>query len=252
MTRRGKLLYFYFIFHHTQIPHNMFSVCVAADCNGEKVNIQFSFSFGPSISQLLERATEAFRVLFVQRHVQHPFTISASVIFNDSTCTWDRLERSTQLTHNSQVYIFQPDILDVPSEIGDPMPAGKLLGDYSSPPRDVPYPSPRPTVPATYESRPAFSHASPLHTTYTPITTSHQSYQHTSPYVDGAPNPYSLAYSSRYSSERSGTISDSSESIFRQERQKLERQSALPLDQMREELRREARDFSASPDRRSY
>lgn len=228
----------------------MYSVFVAADCNGEKVNLQFTFEFGPSVSQVLSRATEAFRVVFLQRHLQRPFAVSAVVIFNEVTSTWDRLERSTQLSHNCQVYVFQPDILDVPSEIGDAIPASTYLGNYASPSRDSPQPSPRPAIPTTYEPRSiAATYTTPIYSNYA------------SPFLEGAssPNPYSLANSSRYernvniashySSSPKAEYAGSSDSILRQERQRIERQSSLPLDQMREELRREVREFSASPER---
>lgn len=226
----------------------MYSVAVAADCNGEKFNLQFLFEFGPSVAQILSRASEAFRVVFRQRGIDRIFAISASVIFNDTLGCWDRLERSTQLAHNCQLYIFQPDVLDVPAEIGDPVPASMFLGEYISPARESQgySASPRPFLPSTFEPRnPSVVYASPAYTSHDRFSGDYKS-----AFVDHSQtsNPYSLANASRY--ERSPpSLREGSESILRQERDRIERQASIPLDDLRNELRREAKEYSASPDR---
>jgi hypothetical protein len=231
----------------------MYSVAVAADCNGEKVNLQFFFEFGPSVAQVLSRASEAFRALFRQRGIDRIFVTSASVIFNDALECWDRLDRSTQLTHNCQLYIFQPDVLDIPAEIGDPIPASSFLGDYYSPAREPSHSqSPRPTPPVSFASRNIGQvYASPLYTASYETTTT--TYQKSSAFADHsvATNPYSFANATKHQYERTPNFQDGSESIIRQEREKMERQAHMPLDELRNELRREAKEYSVSPDRRS-
>ncbi|CUG91487.1 Hypothetical protein, putative [Bodo saltans] len=232
----------------------MYSVAVAADCNGDKVNLQFFFEFGPSVAQVLSRASEAFRALFRQRGIDRIFVTSASVIFNDALECWDRLDRSTQLVHNCQLYIFQPDVLDIPAEIGDPIPASTFLGDYYSPAREASHSqSPRPTPPSSYAPRSlGQAYASPLYAASYETTTT-TTYQKSSAFVDhsAATNPYSFANATKHHYERNPNFHEGSESILRQERDKMERQSHMPLDDLRNELRREAKEYSVSPDRRS-
>ncbi|KAH9579737.1 BILBO1 [Trypanosoma melophagium] len=139
-----------------------YSICVATDVDGEKVNLRFLFdAYGPSVTQLLNRAAVAFNNLFHRCGIPRAFATSAAVVFNETQCTWDRLERSTQLLHNSQVYLFQPDILDLPAVIPEPYEAQPLLGDTYVSPRREASDSPRAVGPTHYEPRPAFIHPSP-------------------------------------------------------------------------------------------
>lgn len=231
----------------------MYTLFVATDCNGEKVNLEFLFDFGPSVAQLLHKATEAFRGVYQRRGIPRIFTISASVIFNDDTSTWDRLERSTQLLHNSQVYLFQPDTLDVPGEIGDAVPAAQFLPyDYSSPARgsagaasNAINASPRAAMPVSFDPRaPATVYASPLF---------EKDYLYSTPFESsGSPNPYSLAHSSKYPRSSASREGEREGSILREERERIERQEHLSLDELRGQLRKEVKEFSAgtgSPNR---
>ena len=114
-----------------------YSLCVATDFRGHKVNLQFFFdSHGPQLAQILSRASEAFNQFFRSKGVlDRPFSVTTAVIFNERYETWDRLERSAQLVHNGQIYLFQPDVNDVPAEIPDPISASQYLTDYVSPQR---------------------------------------------------------------------------------------------------------------------
>lgn len=222
----------------------MYSVFVAADCNGEKLNLQFLFEDSPSVSQVLNRSTDAFASIFLQRGLRRSFAISAAVIYNDVHQTWDRLERSTQLLHNAQVYLFQPDVVDVPSEIADPVPASLYLGtEYRSPSRTNLSQSPRAAVPSSYDPR-------PTSTMYSSPSVS--IYGGSNPIGVGSHNPYNLANTSqsRYSTSQPRTLANDNVSIIRQEREKLEQQSHLSLDELRGVLKNETKSFSASPDRR--
>jgi hypothetical protein len=210
-----------------------FLVFVAADCDGQKVNVRFLFdTSSPSLTQVLNRAQEVFKRIFQQRSVLRTFAISAPVIFNDVTCTWDRLERSVQLQHNSQIYLFQPDILDLPGEIPDPIDPLDIIGYNSSSPvregsRSSSY-SPRTEFPTAFVPERIFSNFS-------------------------TPHDRSLSFGQfskppAVSAEKIG-LSDGG-SIFRDERRKMEQQASLPIDELRSQLRREAKEFSSSPDRR--
>ncbi|KEG14652.1 hypothetical protein DQ04_00361140 [Trypanosoma grayi] len=272
-----------------------YSICVAADCDGEKVNLRFLFdSYGPSVTQLLNRATIAFNNLFHHRSIPRAFAASAAVVFNDLHSTWDRLERSTQLLHNSQVYLFQPDIIDLPAEIPEPFESQPLLGDYVSPRRDA-SDSPRANGPAHYAPRPAFTHASPSPLPSCSDNRKKQtdmrgasgdsgrgrygvhSYDIRSESLNGdarqsaqfaTPQRFDreagLAISERTpiqklmtsasppirqpaeESYRSSSSGDARKSIIRDEREKIELQWRLPLDEMRRSLKEETRQMERS------
>jgi hypothetical protein len=200
------------------------SVFVAADVNGVKVNVQFFFDqYGPSTAQLLSRSHEAFQRIFAVHHVNRTFAVSHAVVFNEYTQAWDRLERSAQLTHNCQVYLFQPDTLDIPGEIPPPISSYTLLGGYESPTRDYSN-SPRAPAPSTSYS-------------YTPVT-------YTSPYTSTQPRHLPL--------DTAPVREIQGPSLLAEERQKVESTLRLPLDEHRDSVRREVTRFSdeLSPQRR--
>ncbi|RNF05099.1 uncharacterized protein Tco025E_07863 [Trypanosoma conorhini] len=268
-----------------------YSICVATDCEGEKVNLRFLFdSYGPSLAQLLNRSLVAFNNVFRLRSVPRTFAVSAAVVFNDVHNTWDRLERSTQLLHNSQVYLFQPDILDMPAEIPEPFEGAPLLGEgYVSPPREASA-SPHAVAPSHYEPRPAATIETPRWLPKWP-----GSQKKSLMPGNGSGNPHSNHY---YEVKNNGTNdrsrlalfstpkrgdnrdllkggqtsllkqsihsysasppirqprelstrsrSDSRRSILREEREKIEYQMRLPLDEMRRSLREETRQLERS------
>ncbi|KAH8613742.1 hypothetical protein ERJ75_000724500 [Trypanosoma vivax] len=123
-----------------------YSICVAADCNGKKVNLRFLFdAYGPSVGDLLRRSTVAFNNYFKRFCISKQFVTNIAVVFNDNSGTWDRLEKSTQLLHNSQVYLFQPDTFDLPAIIPEAYEGQQLLEDnfekvlcFASPPTTPP------------------------------------------------------------------------------------------------------------------
>nr|CCD17551.1 unnamed protein product [Trypanosoma congolense IL3000] len=103
-------------------------VCAAADCGGVKVNLRFLFDASElTVSRMLRRATVAFSNYFRRKGIEHEFAANSVVVFNDAHCTWDRLERTTQLFTNSQVYLFQPDTVDVPAAIPEPIDSEQFL-----------------------------------------------------------------------------------------------------------------------------
>ncbi|RNF12259.1 hypothetical protein TraAM80_00406 [Trypanosoma rangeli] len=268
-----------------------YSICVATDCDGEKVNLRFLFdSYGPSLVQLLNRSIVAFNNVFRLRSVPRIFAVSAAVVFNDVHSTWDRLERSTQLLHNSQVYLFQPDILDLPAEIPEPFEGQSLLDeDYVSPRRDVST-SPHALGPSHYEPRPAITIESPRG-----MPMRHDSQNKLSICGVGSRVPLGSHYydvkddgtkdrfcSASFSTPKRGdshdllkgdqmsllkqsfhlssasppirqpressirSRSDSRRSILREEREKIEYQMQLPIDEMRRKLREETRQLERS------
>ena len=195
------------------------------------MNVRFPFdTSSPSVTQVLNRAQDVFRKLFQQRGVLRTFAVSAPVIFNDAACTWDRLERSVQLQHNCQVYLFQPDILDLPGEIPDPIDPFDVLGySYHSPARETTSFSPRADFPSSYGPERVYSN----------FTTPHDrslSFGQFSQNVTDVPT------------EKIGTSDGIS--IFKEERNKMDQLSKLPIDELRYQLRREAKEYSSSPDRR--
>lgn len=121
-----------------------FSVQVAADCGGEKVNLRFTFDRVPSLRHLLRDIDTAFSTLYAQQRPHHSiFAIGAAVVFNDARCTWDRLEHSSQLYPTAQVYIFQPNLQDSPSELPNAVDATPFLSRPEQADRRTPH---RPTI----------------------------------------------------------------------------------------------------------
>eukprot|EP00388_Colpodella_angusta_P027796 GDKK01010515.1.p1 GENE.GDKK01010515.1~~GDKK01010515.1.p1 ORF type:complete len:241 (-),score=15.18 GDKK01010515.1:155-877(-) len=233
---------------------------------GHKVNLQFFFdAHGPQLAQILNRATEAFNQYFRNKGItDHPFSITTAVIFNEKHETWDRLERSSQLVHNGQIYLFQPDVVDIPAEIPDPISATQYLSEYISPQRsfvnqsgisDTRSSSPGAQIPATYDPyfRQRFLDSSPAYQLF----------------GSGSPDPTRRRVSiGGTSSAYTGDLSTNPEyqnlvrksqprhyndidgpSIFQEERKHESDLSRLTLDQYRDVVRSEARDFTPSPSR---
>ncbi|ORC90883.1 uncharacterized protein TM35_000073070 [Trypanosoma theileri] len=274
-----------------------YSVCVATDLDGEKVNLRFLFdAYGPSVTQLLNRAIVAFNNLFHHCGIPRAFAASAAVVFNETQCTWDRLVRSTQLLHNSQVYLFQPDILDLPAVIPEPYEAQPLLGDAYVSPRREASDSPRAVGPAHYEPRPPFTHTSPVVLPHSNDTKKKGGlYKTASTGTMGSKSRYSKhagedrdyigddsTHATPFSTPKRGhngtlvssgrTIlkgrehdsysvsplvqqpteenyiiySDGRKSILRDEREKIEHQWRLPLDEMRRSLKEETKQLERS------
>ena len=111
-----------------------YSLCVATDFDGAKLNLQFFYPYAaPTVAEVLTSATTTYENLFRAKGVNRPFSITTAVIFNETHLTWDRLERSSQLVHNGQLYLFQPDLVDLPGDIPDPVPAEEYLETYVPP-----------------------------------------------------------------------------------------------------------------------
>lgn len=253
-----------------------YSISVATDCNGDKVNLRFLFdTCGPSVAQLFHCSTVAFNNLFQLRSVGRTFTLSAAVVFDDMHCAWDRLERSTQLLHNSQVYLFQPDILDVPAIIPEPFEGHPFLGDdYVLPERNASN-SPRATAPPAFRPGPLLSLHSPRAVflssgaargpsvfraggrssfdgrgaargaewpgrCVTPQRGRNGCATDFTPLWCSAPRTFSHSPSARKPVERVATFhANRGGSILREEREKIEYQWRLPLDEMRRSLKEE-------------
>lgn len=244
-----------------------YSLCVATDFNGHKVNLQFFFdAHGPQLAQILSRATEAFNQYFRSKGiVDRPFSITTAVIFNEKHETWDRLERSSQLVHNGQIYLFQPDVVDIPAEIPDPISATQYLAGYVSPQRsfvnqsgisDTRSTSPGAQIPTSYDPY--------LRQRYLDISPAYQLFSNNSPDPVMRRGSIGGASASAYTGDLS-TNPDYQElirksqprryddidgpSIFQEERKHESDLSRLTLDQYREVVRSEARDFTPSPSR---
>jgi hypothetical protein len=230
----------------------MFCVYVASMCGNTKTNIELIFSAPPSIAQVTRRATAAFQRLAEIRGIHMEFAVSFAMIFDDYESRWVPLERSSQLVHNAQVYYFQPDVLDLPGEIPDPVSAVQFMGedyynispgtsrrgsvspggraadtsDYVSPYRAA-QESPRAAVPASYTPRRDFNY----------------------PAVDEFHKDVERRHRE---AAKLGDIPGAS--IIQQERESEERKARLPVDLYRETVRRETQAFlewspSRSPSR---
>lgn len=114
----------------------MFGVCVAAAVNRYKINLLLQFDSPPSAAQVMSRAISAFSQLQQDRGIFTPFFCNCAMIFDDENSRWVPLERSSQVVHNCQVYMFQPDVPDVAGAIPDPIPASSFLNNYRSPARN--------------------------------------------------------------------------------------------------------------------
>ena len=216
-----------------------FSICVATSSGTAKVNLQFFFDrYAPTVAQLLSRATEAFTRLFrIRGYAAAEFAISLSMIFDEVLQRWVPLERSAQLHHGAQVYVFQPDTHDAPGEIPDPVQASQLLTDYASPSRDVS--SPPRALPA-----------------YDPVPYAPRAYH--SPYQDLSPSRRDTYRQLSAVAPLPRSIDPipfvPCDSILQEERLKENRKLELPVDEHRSVVRQETSEFtrrlSASPDRR--
>eukprot|EP00758_Cryptobia_borreli_P005653 Tbor_TRINITY_DN4953_c2_g2::TRINITY_DN4953_c2_g2_i1::g.9780::m.9780 len=243
-----------------------YSLCIATDFERSKVNLQFFYDSPPSIAQVLTRAYSAFNQLNISRGISHQFIATTVVIFNENNQTWDRLERSSQLVHNGQIYLFQPDVVDIPAEIPDPISAEEFLKGYVSPHasrNDSRYSeSPMAAHPLVYEPRDTFSRPSPLYN-HTLHVEYHSDQKRDIPtYTHQASPPYRTNEKYSYNEGRShsstginrGTSQFRSESreypeirgpsIIQDEREQLAKQSNLTLDEYRAFVRKEAKEYS--------
>lgn len=253
------------------------SICVATDCDGEKVNLRFLFdAAGPSVSRLLNYSTTAFNNYFRLKGISRAFAVNSAVVFNDVHCTWDRLERTTQLLHNSQVYLFQPDTLDIPAAIPEPYEGEPLLSaDCYLPLRGATISTPIPAIkriaPQRFASpkggeKTRFS--SPLMFRWAGANKSPVGFRRTNSVSfddcvnDRSRHNRSCSHSFSKDIHSTGISDDSSYllhqnggrgtdkhyssfssggSILREEREKIEFQLSLPLDEMRRCVREETR-----------
>lgn len=212
----------------------MYCICVASVLGLDKVNLELIFTTPPSIAQVMSRATVAFNRLARLRGYSTEFAVSFAMVFDDYEGLWVPLERSTQLTHNAQLYVFQPDVVDTPGHIPDPVSALQLLDDYASPARNL-----TPSYAAHHESPRA-----PPPTSFPPRN---------------AQAVYPTPEDIRRESERRRRLIDMSDipgdSILRVERENEARKLELPVDTHRETVRRETQTFLEaqwSPSRGSH
>jgi hypothetical protein len=209
----------------------MFCVYVASMCGGVKTNIELIFSAPPSIAQVMRRATAAFTRLAEIRGIHFEFAVSFAMIFDDYESRWVPLERSSQLVHNAQVYIFQPDVVDLPGEIPDPISAVQFMSDYNTPPRHV-SPSSTPRVDFAGLDYRSDSPRAPIPETYTP----RRNFNY--------PSLEEIHQETLRRHREAAKLPDiPGDSIIRQERDNEARKASLPVDLHRETVRRETQAF---------
>eukprot|EP00659_Diplonema_papillatum_P005705 gene5705-8708_t len=134
----------------------MFSVLVAADIFGTKLNYELQFAGPPSVIELQKRIEHVFGgESNARRPPQFPagatqFTIQRLQVFDDRVELWVDLLSSSQLTPSCQVYAFQPETQfhkEVQSKLP---PAERLPAAAAAPPLHHPFPPPyQPPLPTT-------------------------------------------------------------------------------------------------------
>eukprot|EP01065_Artemidia_motanka_P003681 TRINITY_DN1174_c1_g1_i1.p2 TRINITY_DN1174_c1_g1~~TRINITY_DN1174_c1_g1_i1.p2 ORF type:complete len:400 (+),score=181.64 TRINITY_DN1174_c1_g1_i1:65-1264(+) len=104
-----------------------FTVLCCADLYGSKVNLAVPFPCPPTMDELKARIKTFFEyesnVVKPPGSPVRPFTVRSLQVFNDGATRWEELMRAEQLQHHSQIYIFQPGIPDVQSDLPAPRPA---------------------------------------------------------------------------------------------------------------------------------
>ena len=239
----------------------MFGVCAAAAIAGGKVNLLLQFDSPPSAAQVMSRAIAAFTQLQQDRGIFAPFFVNCAMIFDDASSRWVPLERSSQVVHNCQVYLFQPDVSDVAGPIPDPIPASTFLVSYRSPERagrdDYYGTSPRGLMP-TDPDLSRFPVERNLSIGYAdqqppPHWHAHGKRHHShqpQPYDDSL-SPEQRAILRREADKFAANTFVPGESILKEERDKEDQKLQLPLDSHRDRVREETRKFASdiSPER---
>ena len=216
-----------------------YSLCVATDFDGAKLNLQFFYPYGaPTVAEVLTSASATYENLFRAKGVTRPFSITTAVIFNETHLTWDRLERSSQLVHNGQLYLFQPDLVDLPGDIPDPIPAEEYVNTYV-PPQPSTLSPVRSYAGMGVNSSPARNYEpSPIRSVhYTPATPQRSNLNESQEMIKAF---HKRQESPAYRSHNN----DDGPSIIQDERRRLAEQSRLSLDEYRNVARKEAHDFS--------
>ena len=105
----------------------MTTFAVATQIKREKVNFTLSFPEArPRMSQVLARANAAF-----SEYTGTEFSCCLGMVFNASKQYWSPLEHTAQLVSGAQIYLFQPDVHEVPGVIPDARPGDYLLANYA-------------------------------------------------------------------------------------------------------------------------
>lgn len=103
------------------------SVLCCADLYGNKVNLEVPFACLPTLSELMQKTKDYFEYEGNQvkppNAAPRPFTVGRMQVFNDAASRWEDLNRAEQLTHHAQVYVFQPNIPDIQSDLPAPRQA---------------------------------------------------------------------------------------------------------------------------------
>eukprot|EP01062_Namystynia_karyoxenos_P023136 TRINITY_DN188_c1_g4_i1.p1 TRINITY_DN188_c1_g4~~TRINITY_DN188_c1_g4_i1.p1 ORF type:complete len:429 (+),score=158.95 TRINITY_DN188_c1_g4_i1:86-1288(+) len=103
------------------------AILACADLYGQKVNLEVPFACLPTISELMQKCKDYFEyegnMVKPPNSPVRPFTVGRIQVFNDATSRWEDLARPDQLQHHSQIYIFQPNIPDIQSDLPAPRPA---------------------------------------------------------------------------------------------------------------------------------
>eukprot|EP01064_Diplonema_japonicum_P017007 TRINITY_DN2505_c4_g1_i1.p1 TRINITY_DN2505_c4_g1~~TRINITY_DN2505_c4_g1_i1.p1 ORF type:complete len:402 (+),score=123.44 TRINITY_DN2505_c4_g1_i1:79-1284(+) len=98
-----------------------FPVCVCSDLYETKVNLEIPFNARPTMPELTQKIKDFFdyeaNTMKPPTAVSRTFQISRMQVYNDELGKWDDLHRTEQLAPNSQVYCFQPHIVDTQADL---------------------------------------------------------------------------------------------------------------------------------------
>lgn len=98
-----------------------FTVLVAADLYGEKVNLELNFTSAPTLADLFRVVETTFAVesstLRPSGHPFVPFKVARFHVFEDKSQQWAELFNASQLIDYCQIYAFQRDATETQKQI---------------------------------------------------------------------------------------------------------------------------------------
>eukprot|EP00754_Rhynchopus_humris_P027374 Rhum_TRINITY_DN15083_c5_g1::Rhum_TRINITY_DN15083_c5_g1_i1::g.136407::m.136407 len=110
-----------------------FSVCVASDIFGQKVNLELDFNYAPSVPELTSKSEQAFASEMASRKPgNHIFQVSKFHVVDPITDDWVEVIGAHQLRNQCQVYAFQPHSTKYTESQGHIPPASKPRGVYAT------------------------------------------------------------------------------------------------------------------------
>eukprot|EP00756_Hemistasia_phaeocysticola_P058884 Hpha_TRINITY_DN35558_c0_g1::TRINITY_DN35558_c0_g1_i1::g.84589::m.84589 len=88
-----------------------YTVFVAADVFGQKMNLELEFPFAPTLAELTQQTERAYDAEMHSRRPMGgypPFQVAKFHVVDEATDGWVEVLASQQLRNYCQVYVFQP------------------------------------------------------------------------------------------------------------------------------------------------